>query len=152
MAKATAAVRKARLQTAAGAALVVAALALPAWLVGSTWLDRTALKRQWTIAGPACPVVAKVDKAVVGRRSPQFFEYRGVRFGRQSGEVSCVAPPLGNPLDPKSYTVCQFPAPVMVSVAAAGRTTIFQPGLGRRATVTVRDGQVSCVMAGWYRG
>jgi hypothetical protein len=133
-------------------ALVVAGLGLPALLVGSTWSDRVALKRQWTVAGPACPVVDKPDRAVVGRRSPQFFDYQGVRFGRQSGEVSCVAPPDGNPLDPKSYAVCQFPAPVMVSVATDARTVIFQPGLGRPATVTVRHGQVSCVLAGWFKG
>ena len=133
-------------------ALGVSILVLPIWLVGSTWADRVNLRRQWTIAGPACPVVAKPDRAVVGRRSPQFFEYQGVRFGRQSGEVSCVAPPEGHPLDPKSYAVCQFPAPVMVSVDTGQRTVIFQPGLGRRATVTVRHGQVSCVLAGWFKG
>ncbi|HEY8003522.1 MAG TPA: hypothetical protein VIE16_04800 [Phenylobacterium sp.] len=144
--------RKARLERAGVAALALAALALPAWLVVSTWSERTALKRQWTIAGPACPVVAEADRAVVGRRSPQFFDYQGVRFGRQFGEVSCVAPPDGNPLDPKSYAVCQFPDPAMVSVAAEGRTTIFQPGPGRPVTVTVRHGRASCVMAGWFKG
>jgi hypothetical protein len=40
----------------------------------------------------------------------------------------------------------------MVSVAAGPRTVIFQPGLGRPATVTVRRGQVSCVLAGWFKG
>ncbi|WP_372784392.1 hypothetical protein [Phenylobacterium sp.] len=134
------------------AALAVAGVMLPVWLVGSTWMDRVALQRQWTIAGPACPIVAKPDRAVVGRRSPQFFEYQGIRFGRQSGEVSCVAPPEGHPLDPKSYAVCQFPAPVMVSVDTGQHTVIFQPGLGRRATVTVRRGEVSCVLAGWFKG
>ena len=71
------------------------------------------------------------------------------RGQRQHGDVSCVAPPDGNPLDPKSYTVCQFPAPATVSVAIGDRTVIFQPGPGRPATVTVRDGKVSCVVGGW---
>ncbi len=139
-------------RTIAMAALVVAGLGLPVLLVGSTWSDRVAVRRQWSIAGPACPVVAKPDRAIVGRRSPQFFNYMDVRFGRQSGEVSCAAPPDGNPLDPKSYPVCQFPAPVMVSVDTEAGTVFFQPGLGRPATVTVRRGHVTCVMAGWFRG
>jgi hypothetical protein len=134
------------------AALVLTALGLPAWLVLSTWNERVTLRSQWTIVGPACPVVATPDRAVVGRRSPQFFTYQGIRFGRQTGEVSCVAPPEGNPLDPKSYTVCQFPIPAMVSVDAGAGPLIFQPGPGRPVTVTVRRGKVSCVMGGWFKG
>jgi hypothetical protein len=140
-----------RREKAFATALALAAFGLPTWLIGSTWSERAALKRRWTIAGPACPVVAKPDRAVVGRRSPQFFNYQGIRFGRQFGDVSCVAPPYRNPLDPKSYTVCQFPAPAMVSVATGAGAVIFQPGPGRPAIVTVRDGKVSCVMGGWLR-
>ena len=139
-------------RTTGMAALILTAVGLPAWLVLSTWNERVTQRRQWTIAGPACPVVAKPDRAVVGRRSPQFFTYQGIRFGRQSGEVSCVAPPEGNPLDPKSYTVCQFPIPAMVSVDAGAGPLIFQPGPGRPVTVTVRRGKVSCVMGGWFKG
>jgi hypothetical protein len=133
-------------------ALALTALGLPAWLVIGTWNERVTLRRQWTIAGPACPIVTKPDRAVVGRRSPQFFTYEGIRFGRQFGEVSCVAPPEGNPLDPKSYAVCQFPIPAMVSVDVGAGPVIFQPGPGQRATVTVRRGKVSCVMGGWFKG
>ena len=139
-------------RTTGMAVLILTAAGLPAWLVLSTWNERVTLRRQWTIAGPACPVVVKPDRAVVGRRSPQFFTYQGIRFGRQSGEVSCVAPPEGNPLDPKSYTVCQFPIPAMVSVDAGAGPLIFQPGPGRPVTVTVRRGKVSCVMGGWFKG
>jgi hypothetical protein len=139
-------------RTTGMAALVLTALGLPAWLVLSTWNERVTLRSQWTIVGPACPVVATPDRAVVGRRSPQFFTYQGIRFGRQTGEVSCVAPPEGNPLDPKSYTVCQFPIPAMVSVDAGAGPLIFQPGPGRPVTVTVRRGKVSCVMGGWFKG
>ena len=139
-------------RTTGMAALVLTALGLPAWLVLSTWNERVTLRSQWTIVGSACPVVATPDRAVVGRRSPQFFTYQGIRFGRQTGEVSCVAPPEGNPLDPKSYTVCQFPIPAMVSVDAGAGPLIFQPGPGRPVTVTVRRGKVSCVMGGWFKG
>ena len=105
-----------RREKAAATALALAAMGLPAWLIASTWTEPVALRRQWTIEGPACPVVAAPDRAVVGRRSPQFFVYQGVRFGRQFGDVSCVAPPARSPLDPKSYAVCQCPEPAMVKV------------------------------------
>ena len=67
-----------------------------------------------------------------------------------SKDVSCGAVPE-NPLWPStSYHVCRFNNPGAVVVTQGGRTTIFEPGVGRPATVTVRDGKASCVVAGWF--
>jgi len=133
-------------------AVVIGGLALlPAWTVISTLIERQAQARQWAIAGPACPALPAPPPRVPGRRSPQYFEYRGADFGRQEGQVSCAAPPDANPLSPASYTVCQFTAPNLLLVKTDAGQSIFRPGL-RPATVTVRHGQVTCVLGGWFRG
>jgi uncharacterized protein (AIM24 family) len=65
--------------------------------------------------------------------------------------VSCVGFREGGLFNASSYQVCQFSGPGAVAVTRAGRTVTFQPGPGRRTTVTVRRDQVSCVVAGWFR-
>ena len=49
----------------------------------------------------------------------------------------------------QAYFVCQFTAPVMVSATLGGRTVVFEPGFGRRATVSLRHGRFACVLGGW---
>jgi hypothetical protein len=141
-----------KLPAAFGAVVVGGLVLLPAWTVASTWLERKAQARQWAIAGPACPALPAPPPHVRGHRTPQYFEYRGVDFGRQEGQVSCAAPPDGNPLSPASYTVCQFTAPDLLLVKSDAGESVFQPGPHRPATVTVRHGQVTCVLGGWFKG
>jgi len=86
----------------------------------------------------------------VGHKPPRTFTYNKISFTRHLGDVSCAAFREDGFMSPETYSVCQFSGPGAVTVQTAGRTTTFQPGPGRRTTVTVRDGEASCVIAGWF--
>jgi hypothetical protein len=124
--------------------------AIPALIGYATWADLHAMKVEWTIAGPPCPVVAKPGPMAVGRKKPRTFEYGGVSFTRSFGAVSCVSIPEDGLSTRENYRVCQFNNPGAVTVEMDGGTTVFQPPVGRRATVTVRHGRASCVVGGWF--
>ncbi|HEX5264700.1 MAG TPA: hypothetical protein VFW13_14305, partial [Phenylobacterium sp.] len=100
----------------------------------------------WDVAGPDCRVAPSVSTAARGAKPPAPFTYRGAAFAYQIGDVECVAAPEKSLLDSSAYTVCQFDAPGAVEVRAAGRTTVFEPGIGHGASVTVRKGKVGCVV------
>jgi hypothetical protein len=126
--------------------------ALPAYIVFQNWLESTTLKAEWTLKGPTCPMVAKPSPVATRRHRPPMTHWYGdVRFTRSFGAVSCGSVPE-NPLWPsKSYRVCRFNNPGAVQVFTQGRTVIFEPGPGQPATVTVRRGQASCVIAGGFQ-
>jgi hypothetical protein len=72
-----------------------------------------------------------------------------VSFTRPFGAVSCVSIPEDG-LTRENYRVCQFNNPGAVTVETDAARTVFQPPVGRRATVTVRHGKASCVVGGWF--
>lgn len=124
---------------------------IPAWLVYETWSMQQAERRAWSIAGPACPEIERPTPALFGGKEPRRFSYGGATFERRFGHVSCASP-LGEGLIPGApYRVCQFNGPGAVSVRTPAGVTYFKPGVGSPATVTIRDGQVSCVVGGWFR-
>ncbi|HVI34057.1 hypothetical protein [Phenylobacterium sp.] len=139
------------LQSLGMVAVVLGAASIPAYVILTTWLDRRAVEADWTISGPACPQVAALDPAVVGRKPAKVFSYQKVRFARQSGHVSCVTLDAGGPFQRRTYPVCQFSGPAGVGVTTAEGTVFYQPGAAQRVTVSVRDGRPACVMAGWFR-
>jgi hypothetical protein len=138
-----------RLQVAGIVVLLLALVSIPVQVGVSTWATHKALKKEWTIEGPPCPVVAEISRAAQGRKPPPPFVYQKVAFAYQIGDVSCEAVPEGY-FKRGTYPVCQFDAPAAIRVATGGRTIIFEPGVGHRATVTVRHGKVSCVVGGWF--
>ncbi|MEO8113080.1 MAG: hypothetical protein ABI655_01780 [Phenylobacterium sp.] len=123
---------------------------IPGGLALSTWAQVQALKAQWTVAGPPCQVVAQAPTSVVGRKPPLTFQYGGVTFSRAFAAANCQALPEDTLFTRESFPVCQFNNPGAVTVTAGGRSVIFQPPVGRRATVTVRHGAPSCVVGGWF--
>lgn len=133
------------------AGLMLILLSVPGYIVAETWFGLMATKRAWTITGPPCPVVVAPARSVVGSKAPRDFTYNGAIFARHFGHVSCVAFREDGLFASGSYSVCQFSGPGAVHVTAGGRTVVFQPGVGRPATVTVRRGEASCVVAGWFR-
>ena len=111
-----------------------------------TWAEHRALTDEWKIAGPACP-----GKVHDWRWSPpRTIRYKGVGFSRQYGGIYCEAVPEPGLLSKATYPVCQFSGPARIIVTTADRSTVYEPGIGKRATVTVRKGKVSCVVAGWF--
>jgi len=133
------------------AGLMLVVVAIPALMIYETWSEQVQLRRAWDIAGPACPVVENTA-SVFGAKGPKTFEYGAIRFDRRYGHVSCVAPPERGMVSDSVYRVCQFSAPAALAVTSEGRTITYKPGAGRRATVTVRDGEVGCVVGGWFKG
>jgi len=125
-------------------------VAVPVIDVYRTWAGLSAEKAAWAVQGPACPIVGAADPRVVGRKVPKTFTYNHIAFTRHLGDVSCSAFREEGFMNPDSYSVCQFSGPGAVTVEAGARKVTFQPGPGKRATVTVRDGQPSCVIGGWF--
>jgi hypothetical protein len=138
-----------RLQTAAIGLFLATVIAFPLTIGLSTWTDHQSLKKEWAISGPPCPQVAQISRAALGAKPPPPFVYRGVGYAYQIGDVLCEAVPDGY-FTSATHSVCQFDAPGAISVKAAGRPVIFEPGIGHKATVSVRDGKVSCVIGGWF--
>ena len=116
-----------------------------------TWVGRKADVDQWKIKGPPCATVAQVSRiAAPPKRGPMNFVYAGAKFARSYGSASCATIPEDGLLTRKTYHVCQFNNPGAVTVSWGGRSTIFEPPVGRRVTVTLRGGRASCVVGGWF--
>lgn len=138
------------------AAFIVTACAVPASVWFVTWNDtRLALaaeKTLWTIEGPPCAVADKPPAYVARmRRPPKTLIYNGTTFTRLAAMAYCAQLP-DNPAWPtRSYDVCQFNNPGVVTVRIGEKTTIFVPPPGGRATVTVDRGKATCVVGGWLK-
>lgn len=139
-----------RLQTGGILGVLLLAASIPALAVHQTWSSQQALRKVWNITGPPCPPLSAPLPAAPW--IPRGFTYEGVSFERRFGHVMCTAPPKTALLTPETYTVCQFTGPDRLRVTTtAGKVFAFKPGVGHPATVTVRDGRVSCVLGGWFR-
>jgi len=138
------------LQHAGLGGILLLLVAVPGIDVYRTWAGLRAEKASWAVQGPACPVVDQASPALVGHKPPRTFTYNKISFTRHLGDVSCAAFREAGFMNPENYSVCQFSGPGAVTVETAGRKVTFQPGPGKRTTVTVRHGEPSCVVAGWF--
>jgi len=125
-------------------------VAVPAIDVYRTWAGVRAEKKLWTITGPSCPVVAAPDLRVVGHKDPKTFTYNKITYTRHIGDVSCSAFREPGFMNPENYSVCQFSGPGAVAVETGARKIVFQPGPGKRTTITVHHGEPTCVVGGWF--
>lgn len=123
----------------------------PAWLIYEIWSAQQAERVAWNVSGPACAVVDHPAPALFGAKGPQTFSYGGASFSRRFGHASCASPLADGLIPGAPYRVCQFNGPAAVAVTTSSGTTFFKPGVGSPATVTIRDGKVSCVVGGWFR-
>ncbi|RAK57835.1 hypothetical protein [Phenylobacterium deserti] len=132
------------------AALAVPMIGVAVLVARSGWSTADARVDAWQIEGPAC---GPGSSPVVGdpRRPARSFELQGVRFTRLNGNVSCVSLPVGGRFSKATELVCQFSSPGMLEVSKDGARQAYAPGWGRPATIRVRDGEPSCVVAGWFR-
>jgi hypothetical protein len=145
-------VRKPRRGATATLGLVTVGLlaaGIPAWGAYQWWAFRHELRTDWNITGPACPLATDSWRSVTLRRRPHEFDYGGMHLAHPFGGADC-SPVPEDYFSRRAYSVCQFTEPVMIAVTTAGRTTMFEPGHGHRATVKVRNGQVTCVLGGWF--
>jgi hypothetical protein len=122
-------------------------LGIPAVLSWSDWREMQAMRADWAVTGPPCPIGVAMPP---DRRAPMSFDYGGARLGRRFGHVACLGFHEDGLFDPATYSVCQFSGPAAIKVGLGGRETVYEPGVGRPATVTIRRGQASCVVGGWY--
>jgi hypothetical protein len=145
-------IRKPRRGATANLGLVsvmLLAVAIPAWGAYQWWAFRHELRTDWNISGPDCPTAVHSWPSVALRRKPHEFDYGGMHLAHPFGGADC-SPVPEDYFTHRAYSVCQFTGPVMIAVTAGGRTVLFEPGYGRRATVKLRNGQVSCVLGGWF--
>jgi len=146
------AVRPRRTSTGLVTILIVAVLVVgvPAWGVYALFAHQQELRQDWGgIRGPACPLAAHDWAQVAGTRTPHRITYAKTAYRYVFGAADCASVPEGRFITMDAYYVCQFTRPLMLEVTAGGRTVRYEPGWGRRATVAVRDGQLSCVVGGW---
>lgn len=134
-------------QTLGIVVLMMAVASIPLTVAYGGLADRQALKSEWAITGPPCPLATGPS---LYRKAPKAFSYQGVRFTRQYGNVSCVVVPDAGPFSKAHHPVCQFSGPARVTATTGGRTYVYEPDIGRRATVSIRDGKPSCVIGGWF--
>ncbi|MFC3080033.1 hypothetical protein ACFODL_18180 [Phenylobacterium terrae] len=131
-------------------AIILSAAAIPALVLTEGLARRQALRGLWTIEGPPCPTLAQPGPDVFGPGGPRTFVFGEAALSRRLGHASCVAKTESGLFTQATYSVCQFTGPAQIAVRTQGRTTWFAPGYGRRATVTIRRGEVSCVLGGWF--
>ena len=125
------------------------AVAIPTIAVYQNWSKSMTLRREWTVTGPACPVVPDPSPVATRRhKPPRSFTYGEATLTRSFGAVTCGAVPE-NPWWPvQSYRVCRFNNPGAIVVVTPTQRVVFEPTPGMPATVTLRRGVPSCVVAG----
>jgi len=126
------------------------AVGAPAWGAFAFWSRDHALRTAWDIQGPPCAQATHAWRELASFRQPRRFDYRPMHLEHLFGGADCAEVPDGPFLTRRAYQVCQFTAPGLVAVTTGGRTVTFEPGYGRRATVSLRRGRLTCVIGGWF--
>jgi len=133
------------------ASAILLALAVPTWAAWSFWSRDHEMRTAWNISGPPCPAATHSWRDVALSRRAHEFDYKPMHLAHLFGGADCAAVPEGGLFSKRAYQVCQFTAPAMLLVTAGQRTWAFEPGYGRPATVRLKDGEVRCVLGGWFR-
>lgn len=147
-------VRRRRLTTGQKVTFAVAgliAVALPAWLVGGSYLRQRdaalSLAREADIKGAPCPELTRAQFEARGLKTPKSTTYEGVIFSRQFGHVECRGVRYGGGWSSRVYPVCQFTSPNVLHVKTRKGEWYFFPGMGQAATVGTPNDEAQCVMA-----
>jgi len=109
--------------------------------------DTTRDSQVSAIAGPPCPGITPAAIARDGLQIRYSTDFNGLTVGRRFGEVSCSEIAAKGGFGVKSYPVCQFSGPDVVSVTTPKGPLFFRPGVGRKASILVENGAPRCVMA-----
>jgi hypothetical protein len=136
-------------RTAWSAVAGVAVLAAGGLVAAQHWREQQqdeAFAERWSVTGPPCPAVTAkwVQELALEQRTQIDFE--GVDGFMANGAVSCVEVDYFAGRQTRPYPVCQFSAPFVLGLRVGGRPAYFEPGIGRPATVSLRNGRLSCVI------
>ena len=107
--------------------------------------------REWTIAGPPCPPATSQAYGRLPFHVSRAFDFADVRFGRAFGHASCAEIHDDGGLGMGTHPVCQFTSPGVLQITTKRGVYYFVPQTGP-ATVSVPDGQPTCVLASKFKG
>lgn len=99
------------------------------------------------IAGPPCPTITPDIISRDGLQTRYSSDFGGLTLGRRFGEISCAEVAAKGGLGVKSYPVCQFSGPDVLTVKTDKGQLYFRPGVGRRASILMDKGAPRCVMS-----
>lgn len=130
---------------------ILAAVALPAWLLGGSFLkqraENIALAKAWSVDGKPCPQVTKAEFAARKLKAPQGVLYSNAKFYRQFGHMTCSPIVYDGGTGLGAYAVCQFTSPNVLRVTTKKGEWMFVPGPGQPATIATPHDEARCVMA-----
>ena len=122
------------------------AVGLAGWMMAGDDLRRR-LAGETEAGGPPCRSLGKAEYEARVRRPAHKMTVYEDSFYRQFGHVQCgvVQRWLG------SHLACQFTSPGLVRGVTPRGEWFFEPGDGKPATVTSRQGKATCVAASDFR-
>ncbi len=127
---------------------VACAAVLAAVLLSATKL-RGSEHGYWLLRGLPCP--AHPGPRTSRRPPGQVFAFEGLIFARAAGAATCSGLFEGPSWARTEAVVCQFDHPVTMQVTDGRRIWRFFPDVGQPATLTLRGGALSCVLASNFR-
>ena len=137
-----------------GTIVVAAAVVILAFVIGNqVWHRPGEIRKaeQWAVSGPPCQRVSPQVFQAQPVRIHHRFENDEITFGRGFGHVSCEDIVNDGGKGFGTFTECQFNAPGALQVTTSNGDAYFLTQ-GNPATVIVKNGAPTCVMAGKLAG
>jgi hypothetical protein len=98
----------------------------------------------WTVSGPPCtPMSGEAFDHQLFHPDLHGFDFQGVRVSYAFGGAECRE--YGDRR--ASYRRCMFSGPGVIRVILNDVETVYIPGIGHPATISVINGKLSCVLA-----
>lgn len=107
--------------------------------------EQAARDAYWRVDGPPCaPLEPMLFKSL--RRLPQATPYDEALYRRLGGTMSCTHLVDGAGKAKVRYPVCRFSGPDYLVVSQGGQDRFYDLTGAKSASVTVRDGEVRCIV------
>jgi hypothetical protein len=134
------------------AVTVVAAVMVALGVLALQWQSRRddakAYAAAWTMAGQPCPQISRDWFTRLQIEHPAPFAFEGIRGVMAHGGVSCTTLDYADGRKTPPFPVCQFSAPFAVALKTAKGDVYVEPGVGRQVSVTLRGGDLRCLVGG----
>lgn len=129
---------------------VAAAIALPAWLIGGSYIQQRAanvsLAHEWSIDGHPCPSLTAAQFQAQGLKAPKGTKFEDATFFRQFGHMGCGQVHFDGGTGLGAYSVCKFTAPNVLRVQTDKGEWFYAPGIGQAAAIATPHGEAHCVL------